>query len=88
MHIPVIFDPWFDFVRDQRPFVYQLTVGDTAQTVHMLARFEAEPQAGDEVGLRVMGLAGLSVYQILGIQHTLGHAVADTIFLQHIRQDI
>jgi len=92
MHIPIIFEPWPDWVylpNGPTPeLTYQLTTGANLANVHQLATFSTAPLAGDEIGLKVPGLAGVAVYEVLGVQRAMGHAVVDTIYLQYLRQDV
>lgn len=91
MHIPMFFEPWPNWVNDKNgppvELTYQLTTNDTQAHVHTLATFASPPGVGDEIALRVIGLAGFAVYEIVGVQHTLGHAVVDTLYLHYLRQD-
>lgn len=72
---------------------YQLTVGDVFNPAHCLASFTTEPVVGAEIGLAQPLLAGLTVYEVVGIQDTMAGVVRDspsvkTLFLKHKRQEI
>lgn len=72
---------------------YQLTVGDVFNPAHCLASFPAEPAVGDEIGLAQPLLAGLTVYEVVGIQDTMAGVVRNnpfvkTLFLKHKRQEV
>lgn len=71
----------------------QLTVGDVFNPAHCLASFTTEPTVGDEIGLAQPLLAGLTVYEVVGIQDTMAGVVRDdpfvkTLFLKHKRQEV
>ena len=72
---------------------YQLTVGDVFNPAHCLASFTTAPTVGDEIGLVQPLLAGLTVYEVVGVQDTMAGIVrhspfVKTLFLKHKRQEI
>ena len=72
---------------------YQLTVGDVFNPAHCLASLITAPTVGDEIGLAQPLLAGLTVYEVVGVQDTMAGVVrhspsVKTLFLKHKRQEI
>lgn len=88
MHIPRIYEPYQlqHYPALEGPF-YQLTVGANHHATHKIAAFDAEPEVGDEIGLKMDLLAGVTVYEVSGIQHTANHPATITLFLSYLRQD-